>query len=119
MLSSRQAEVTSTISAVDTEADEAERSWALLHASEDGQSSQQDEGDKESAARAINEEVAMLRTSQQIMRSLIASMQAKVAECATGSVSKVSTSITFGDNNRGFQLGTQSGPISGLSFVSN
>ena len=77
-----------------------------------------DDEDKENARRAIDEEVTMLRESQEIMRSVLASVQAKLAECAAGRVSNVSTSVSFGANNHGFQVGTASGAISGISFGS-
>jgi hypothetical protein len=118
MLSARQAEMTSTILVLDTQISSAERSLALFQPAENGRFNEQDAEDMESAMWAVKEEVAMLRASQEIMRSLIASVQAKLVEGATGGVSNYSTSVSFGDNNRGFQVGTHSGSISHLSFVS-
>lgn len=96
--------------------DAAENSLAQIDQFEASQTSEEDDEDKESTRQAIDEEVAMLRASQEIMRSILASMQEKLAECTAGRVSNVSTSISFGANNHGFQVGTASGAISGISF---
>lgn len=111
--------MTSTLAIVDTQIDTAEGSLAHIHQVEGGQSSEQDEEDMENAMGAIDEEVAMLRASQEMLRSLIALMQAEQKEWAVSCASNVSTSVSFGDNNRGFQVGTSSGPISGISFGRN
>jgi uncharacterized protein (DUF342 family) len=99
--------------------DAAENSLAQIDQFEASQTSEEDDEDKESTRQAIDEEVAMLRASQEIMRSILASIQEKLAECAAGRVSNVSTSISFGANNHGFQVGTASGAISGISFGRN
>jgi hypothetical protein len=119
MLATGEAETSSMIATVDRQIDVAEGSLAQFHQFEDGQSSEQDDEDLESARWAIDEEVAMLRASQEIMRSIIASMQAKLAECAADRASPVATSVSFGANNHGFQVGTASGAISGISFGRN
>lgn len=118
MLSTGRAETVSTIAAVDRQMGVAENSLDQIHRFKASPASQQNDEDKENATRAIEEEVAMLRESQEIMRSVLASMQAKLAECAAGRVGNVSTSVSFGANNHGFQVGTASGAISGISFGS-
>jgi hypothetical protein len=115
-LSARQAEMTATISTVDTQVGLAEQSLTQMRLTEEHQSGQEDEEDMEGAAWAIEDELAMLRSSQETMRKLISSMQAELAERAAGGVSNSSTSVSFGDNNVGFQAATISGSVSGLSF---
>lgn len=117
MLSTGQAETASMIASVNRQVDAAE--MAQFNQLEASHASQRDDEDKDNAKRAISEELAMLRASQEIMGSILASMQAKLAECAAGKVSHVSTSVSFGANNHGFQVGTASGAISGISFGRN
>ncbi|GAB7328900.1 hypothetical protein MBLNU13_g00765t2 [Cladosporium sp. NU13] len=119
MLATGQAETVTMIASVDRQIGAAENSLDQIHQFEASQASQQDDEDKENARRAIEEEVAMPRESQEIMRSILASMQAKLAECAAGRVSNVSTSVSFGAKNHGFQVETASGAISGISFGKN
>jgi hypothetical protein len=119
MLSAGRAETASIVASVDRQMDAAENSLAQIDQFEASQTSEEDDEDKESTRQAIDEEVAMLRASQEIMRSILASIQEKLAECAAGRMSNVSTSISFGANNHGFQVGTASGAISGISFGRN
>jgi hypothetical protein len=53
------------------------------------------------------------------MRSIIVSMQTMLAGYEAGGVIKVYTNVSFGANNHGVQVGTASGPISGISFGRN
>jgi hypothetical protein len=106
MMTASQDEMTGTIAIIDTQIDRAECSLAHMH-----QFDEQEEEDLESATRAIEEELALLRSSHTIMRSLISRMRAELAEDA-GGVSNTSTTISFGSNNSGLQIGTSSGPVS-------
>jgi hypothetical protein len=115
-LSARQAEMTAIISTVDTQVGLAEQSLTQMRFNEEDRSCQEVEDDMEGATWAIEEELTMLRASQETMRELISSMQAELAERAAGGVCNTSTSVSFGNNNSGFQAGTISGPVSGLSF---
>jgi hypothetical protein len=115
-LSARHAGMTATISTVDTQVVLAEQSLTQIRLTEEDQTSQEVEEDIEGATWAIEEELAMLRSSQETMRELISSMQAELAERAASGVSASSTSVSFGNNNSGFQAGTISGPVSGLRF---
>jgi hypothetical protein len=117
-LSARQAEMAAMMAAVDSQVDLAESSRADLRQISEDQSSQQDKEDVESAMWAVEEEVAMLRSSQDTMRTLIAAMQKELAAHAAGGQrnNNVTTSVFFGVNNHGVQIGTSSGPISGISF---
>lgn len=119
MLSAEHAETKSTIATIDGQMHAAQNSLAQVQRSEDSRSGQQDDEDMKSASLAVRGEVAMLRASQEIMRSIMVSMQTMLAECETGGVSKVYTNVSFGANNHGFQVGTASGPISGISFGRN
>ena len=116
MLSTGQAETTSMIATIDGQRDAAQDSLIQVQRPEDSRSSQQDDDDRKSAILAIGEEVAMLRASKGVLRAIIVSMQTMLAEFDAGGAGKVSTNVLFGANNHGFQVGTVSGPISGISF---
>lgn len=113
MLSTEQAETTSKIATVDGRMNAAQ---ARIHQTQDSQPDQQDDEDRQIVRYALDQEVSMLRESQEIMKSIIASMQAELAKHEAGEVSKVFTNVLFGANNHGVQVGTNSGPISGLNF---
>jgi hypothetical protein len=117
-LSARQAEMSAMIATVDTQVDLAQSLKADLHRILKDEPSHQDEEDIESATWAVEEEVAMLRSSQDTMRNLIAAMQKELAAHAVGGLrnNNVTTSVSFGVNNHGVQIGTSTGPISGISF---
>jgi hypothetical protein len=119
MLSTRQAETTSRIAKVDGRMTAAQDSLVRIRQIQDSQAGQQDDGDRQIVSCAITEEVAMLRASQEILKSIIASMQAELAGHESGGVSKVFTNVSFGANNHGLQVGSVSAPISGISFGRN
>ena len=119
MLNTLQAETTSKITTVDGQMKAAQGSLVQLHQIQDSKSNQQEDEDRQVVSCAITEEVAMLRASQEILMSIIASLQAGLAEHESGAVNKVFTNVSFGANNHGFQVGTVSGPISGISFGRN
>lgn len=71
--------------------------------------------DEAGMRRVIGEEQAMLR----VLLALLEGLKVKTQEEAkrmTVEEQKQSTHITFGDNNSGFQLGANSGSISGFTF---
>ena len=108
--------MTGSIALVDSQVFQAERSLAQLNQTQKGTSDQQEEEDMESLLWALEEEVAMLRSSQETLKELLSSIRAELAETRAGAESNVCTNVSFGANNSGFQVGTSSGPISGLTF---
>jgi hypothetical protein len=84
MMTARQDEMTATIATMDTQIDLTEVSLAHMHQSREDQLSQQEEEDLESATGAIEEELALLRFSQEMIRNLIECMQAELAEHQLG-----------------------------------
>lgn len=118
LLSTKQTEMSRSIALVDSQVVQAELSLAQMNQVQQDGTNQQDEEDMDSATWAIGEEVKMLRSSQETMKELLSSIQAQLTQSTAGAVSKVSTNVSFGKNNSGFQVGTSSGPISGISFGS-
>lgn len=108
-------EMEGSLALVDSQVDQAERSLAQLSETPKDTSEQQEE-DTESLIWALEEEVAMLRSSQETIKELLSSIRAELTETRAGAESNVSTNVSFGANNSGFQVGTSSGPISGITF---
>lgn len=116
LLSAKQTEMTGSIALVDSQIVQAELSLVRMDQDQQDGLNQEDEEDMDSATWAIEEEVKMLRSSQETMKELLSSIQAQLSQSTAGAVSNVSTNVSFGMNNSGFQVGTSSGSISGMSF---
>lgn len=113
MLSTEQAKTTSKIATIDGRINAAQ---AQIHQTQDSRSGQQDDEDRHIVRCAIDQEVSTLQESQEIMKSITASMQAELAKHEAVGVSKVITNVSFGADNHGIQVGINSSPISGMNF---
>lgn len=100
----------------DNEVAAAEQALAELRIAESEHQSEQDEEDLDAASVAVEEEAASAQSCQDIMRELLSLMQTEKVQQAMSSKQAQSIKVTFGDNNSGFQMGTNSGTISGISF---
>lgn len=72
--------------------------------------------DQADAIRQIEEEQKALRASRKILDELFEKMQDEKIEKAAAESQSGSTSVTFGNQNSGFQIGVSNGSISGISF---
>lgn len=70
---------------------------------------------KSEAMRQLEEELKAVKASQKLLNELLSKSQEEAIMKAAGNQSH-STTVTFGDNNSGFQAGTVNGGVSGLSF---
>jgi hypothetical protein len=70
---------------------------------------------KTEALRQLAEERKALDATRKLLDELLAKSQEKAVAKAAGSQSG-STTVTFGDNNSGFQANTINGGVSGLTF---
>lgn len=70
---------------------------------------------KVEALRQLEEERKALDASQKLLNELLAKAQEEAVAKAAGNQNH-STTVTFGDNNSGFQAGTITGGVSGLTF---
>lgn len=71
--------------------------------------------DEDGMRRAIEEERAMLHIVLEILDGLNTNTQDEAKKMAEEE-RKQSTQVTFGNDNSGFQLGVNSGAISGFTF---
>jgi len=70
---------------------------------------------KAGALRQLEEERKALDASRKLLNELLAKAQEEAVAKAAG-IQSPSTTVTFGDNNSGFQAGTITGGVSGLTF---
>jgi hypothetical protein len=85
--------------------------------SDDDEAAEAKEG-KAEALRQLEEERNAISVSRKLLDELLSKAQEEaVAQAAAGNKSG-STTVTFGADNRGFQAGTISGAVSGLTFGS-
>jgi len=70
---------------------------------------------KAEALKRLEEERKALDASRKLLNELLAKAQEDAVAKATRSRSG-STTVTFGNNNSGFQAGTITGGVSGLTF---
>ncbi|OTA82916.1 hypothetical protein M434DRAFT_84320 [Hypoxylon sp. CO27-5] len=107
-ISKQEAEITNSITAAD-------RQLATINTQLDASANgtTNDEGDDEHEAMEI--ERAALQQSLKLLEELKKSNEDEARKIA-GEEYKPLTRISFGNNNAGFQLGTNSGPISGITF---
>ena len=70
---------------------------------------------KAAALRQLEEERKALNASRKLLDELLAKSQEEAVAKAAGNQSG-STTVTFGDHNSGFQAGTITGGVSGLTF---
>lgn len=115
-LSARQAKMTAVVRTSDTRLALAEQSLLELRRTDVHEQSEQDEEDVETASLAIETEIETLQSAQEAMRELISIMQAEKVEQALARSQSGCVNVSFGDDNRGFQVGSNTGHISGVSW---
>lgn len=67
------------------------------------------------ALRQLEEELEAVKVSQKLLSELLSKSQEEAVAKVTGDQSHLIT-VTFGDQNSGFQAGTINGGVSGLTF---
>lgn len=70
---------------------------------------------KAEALRQLKEEGKALDASRKLLNELLSKSQEEAVAKAAGNQSQ-STTVTFGDGNSGFQAGTITGGVSGITF---
>lgn len=72
--------------------------------------------DKAETLLQLEEERKAVNASRKLLEELLSKSQEEVIARAAGHQSD-STTVTFGNQNSGFQAGTINGAVSGISFV--
>lgn len=117
-LAARQTDMTAIVRTTDAQIDSAEQSLSQLRIAMDEEQSEQEEEDALTVVSAVEAELATLQGVREIMRDLMSQLHADKVKQAASRTQPGSIHASFGANNSGFQLASNSGSISGLSFES-
>ena len=114
-ISTKQAEVKSAITTADKQLVVLENKLEELNLSSDDEEVAGSREGKTEALRQLEEELKAVKASQKLLNELLSKSQEETVARAAGNQSR-STTVTFGNQNSGFQAGTINGGVSGISF---
>jgi len=112
----KQTEITSAIGTTDTQLVEAGKRLEELNAAGDNQVKADSTENRADVLKQIEEELKALSASRKLLGELLLKAQEDAVVKAAKESQTRSTTVTFGTQNSGFQIGMSYGPISGISF---
>lgn len=115
VISTKQAEVKSAITIADKQLIVLEDRLEELSLSNDEEETAGFREGNTAALRQLEEELKAVKVSQKLLSELLSKSHEEAVAKATGDQSH-SITVTFGDQNSGFQAGTINGGVSGLTF---
>ena len=115
MLSTNQAGVKAAMNTTDEQTVALENKLEELSISRVGDKAAGSEEDKAEALRQLQEELKSLKASQKLMTELLSKSQEEVVT-KVSKTQHLSPTVTFGENNSGFQAWTINGGVHGLTF---
>ena len=95
---------------------EVETSLGELHLGDDGEEQSHDAEDMANTVKQIEAELSALSSSRQLLEEVLSKAKEEVLSKATSEIHGSSTHVTFGNQVKGFQIGTNNAPISGFHF---
>jgi type I site-specific restriction endonuclease len=114
-ISTKQAEVKGAITTADKQLVVLENKLEELNLSIDDDEAAGSRDGRTETLRQLEEELEAVKASQKLLNELLSKSQEEAVAKAAGNLSP-STTVTFGDQNSGFQAGTINGGVSGISF---
>jgi len=114
-ISTNQAEVNGAITTTDKQLIILENKVEELNLSSDDEEAAGTEG-KAEALRQLEEERKALNASRKLLDELLSKSQEEAVAKAAARSQSSSTTVTFGNQNSGFQAGIIDGAVSGISF---
>jgi pyruvate-formate lyase len=114
-ISTNQAEVNGAITTTDKQLIILENKVEELNLSGDDEEAAGTEG-KAEALRQLEEERKALNASRKLLDELLSKSQEEAVAKAAARSQSSSTTVTFGNQNSGFQAGIINGAVSGISF---
>lgn len=114
-ISTRQDEVKGAITISDRQLIVLENRLKEMNLGSDNEEAAEPREGKAEALRQLKEELKALDASRKLLDELLSKSQEEAVAKAAGNQSH-STTVTFGDYNSGFQAGTITGGVSGISF---
>jgi hypothetical protein len=111
-----QTEIIRAIGTTDNQLMEAGKRLEELNTASDDKVKAESTENRSDILKQIEEERTALNASRKLLGELLSKVQEDaVAKAAMDSQTR-STTVTFGTQNSGFQIGVSNGPISGISF---
>lgn len=115
-ISTKQAEISRAISATDRQVAEVESTLRELDLTAANPERVQNTEDKDNAIEQIEVERAGLDSSQKLLQQLLSMTAEEAITKAASKAQAGSTTVTFGNQNSGVQIGVSHAPISGIYF---
>lgn len=112
----KQTDIASAIRTTDKQLAEVGERLGELNVTDDDQIEAESTKNRADALRQIEEERKALSTSRKLLNELLSKAQDDAVAKAAIENQIRSTIVTFSAQNSGFQIGVNSGPISGISF---
>lgn len=115
-ISTKEAEISSAITSTDTQLAEIETSLGELHLSDAGEEQSEDVETVAITTRQIEVERNALRSSRQLLEALFSKANEEALLKAASETQSRLMHVTFGNQGKGFQIGTNNAPLSGFHF---
>lgn len=111
-----EAEISTAITSTDLQLAEVENTLEELHLRGAREEQSDDAEDTASTASQVEAERSALSSSRQLLEELLPKAKEEALLKAASEIQSHSTHITFGNQGKGFQIGTNNGTISGFHF---
>lgn len=115
-ISTKEAEISRAITSTDAQLAEVKTSLGEIHLSGAGEEQSDDAEDMANTAKQIEAERSALCSSRHLLEELLSKAKVEALLKATSESQNCSTHITFGNQGKGFQIGTNNAAISGFHF---
>jgi hypothetical protein len=109
-------EISKAITSTERQLVEVETSLGELHHGDAGQEQSQNAEDMANTVKQIEEERSALDSTRKLLEELLLKAKEEAIVRAASESQNRSTHVTFGNQGKGFQIGTNNAPISGFNF---
>lgn len=116
LVAKQAADLTTATASTQGRLENAERSLTAVRAADVTQLNEVEEEDHENAMWQLEEETASLRISRMVLEELKSHSDSGSVERVAQQSQDHAFTVSFGQQNSGFQLGVNHGPISGITF---
>ena len=115
-ISTKEAEISTAIASTDMQLAAVETGLEEVRLDDASEDRIQDPEDIANTVKQIEEERNALDLSRKLLEELLSRVSEEALFKATRETQSHSTHVTFGNLQKGFQIGTNNGPISGVQF---
>ena len=115
-ISTKETEISKAVTSTDRQLAEVETNIEELQLGDAGQEQNQNAEDMINTVKQIEAERSALNSSRKLLEELLSKAKEEAILRAASERENRSTHITFGNQGKGFQIGTNNAPISGFNF---